>query len=245
MSPRVLRATKLLAGVPWANGTDARTSAGVDAAVADADADAADEAADADADAYDDAHPQPDADADAAAAAGARIAPLLRAYAHCARATSPSHLNVRGGVSVVLVNLAQAVTHRVSVANLPGARAGASALRRVDFVLTPASEPRLTSRRLRLNGKELLAGADGALPPLSGVAQQGEHIELPPRTFGFYVFPEAGVRACMPHEQQQREREREERSKQRHLREAIARHRERQSPQERRDISRFEISRIN
>lgn len=100
-------------------------------------------------------------------------APLLRAYAHCAR-SSPGHaahaasgddsptLNAWGGVAVLLLNLAPSITHGVGLAGL--ARTDAPPPR-LDFLLTP-TRAGLRAPRVALNGVELRAAADGTLPPL-------------------------------------------------------------------------------
>ncbi|EOD42098.1 hypothetical protein EMIHUDRAFT_194815 [Emiliania huxleyi CCMP1516] len=86
-------------------------------------------------------------------------APLLRAYAHCAR-SSPGHaahaasgddsptLNAWGGVAVLLLNLAPSITHGVGLAGL--ARTDAPPPR-LDFLLTP-TRAGLRAPRVALNG---------------------------------------------------------------------------------------------
>ena len=137
----------------------------------------------------------------------------LRSYVHCARAGSKvgGHLvNAHGGVAVLLLNLAPATTHHVTVDNLPAAAAAAGEaeapeLRRLDFLLTATangtSVDDLSSRTIHLNhaARPLSARPDGSLPldDLRGEAASGTLVSVPPLSYGFYVFPEAGVKVCL------------------------------------------------
>ena len=137
----------------------------------------------------------------------------LRSYVHCARAGSKvgGHLvNAHGGVAVLLLNLAPATTHHVTVDNLPAAagaagEAEAPELRRLDFLLTATangtSVDDLSSTTIHLNHatRPLSARADGSLPldDLRGEAASGTLVSVPPLSYGFYVFPEAGVKVCL------------------------------------------------
>jgi hypothetical protein len=160
-------------------------------------------------------------------AAGAGVtAPELRAYAHCARWTTGS-LNRWGGVVLLLLNTAATTTQLVDVwlpsrgggrgeadtppvagrptSTLPGADSEhTSPTERLDYLLTPTPAG-LRAPFLALNGVTLRAAANGSLPPMPPVLANGSVVELPPLSFGFFVFPSAGARACLSPAQLARE----------------------------------------
>lgn len=103
--------------------------------------------------------------------------PLLRAYAHCARSSTPL-LNERGGVSVLMLNLGEDAAS-ITV-ELPGADEEGG-LARIDYVLTADT---LGSRSVRLNAKRLRALPNGSLPLLQGTRARGRRLSLPPLSFG-------------------------------------------------------------
>lgn len=84
--------------------------------------------------------------------------PKLRAYAHCAPASS----SLSGGITLLLINLDKAV---VSV-SLPPSLSG---LLRTEFQLTSPSGG-LTSTTIALNGVTLTLASNGSLPLLNGVS---------------------------------------------------------------------------
>jgi len=125
-----------------------------------------------------------------------RSTPLLRSFAHCARSTDP-RLNQRGGVAVLLINAAIDVSVTVDV-ELPAEDLDSTP--RLDYLLTaPDGQP--SSRRINLNGRTLLADPNGSLPVLNGVRAHGRSISMPPLSFGFFVWPEANVKACFTERQ--------------------------------------------
>eukprot|EP00967_Tisochrysis_lutea_P010673 scaffold12202_cov32-Tisochrysis_lutea.AAC.2 len=156
-------------------------------------------------------------------------APELRAYAHCARSTTDG-LNEWGGVTLLLLNIAPTTTHAIEV-SLPsqsissregqtppiGIRNGGnyadmmahthtpSPPERLDFLLT-STDAGLRSPTIALNGVVLRVSANGSLPQMSPVRVNGSVIELPPLSFGFFVFPSAAARACLTPAQLARER---------------------------------------
>lgn len=157
-------------------------------------------------------------------AAGSVSAPELRAYAHCARWTTDS-LNTWGGVVLLLLNTAATTTQLVDVW-LPtrgggrgeadpatGAGPPTSPLPaefghpagRLDYLLTPTPAG-LRAPAIALNGVTLRAAADGSIPPMPPVHANGSVVELPPLSFGFFVFPSAGARACLTPAQLAREK---------------------------------------
>jgi heparanase 1 len=106
-------------------------------------------------------------------------APMLRAYAHCARGGPP------GAVVLIFVHLDATAHARVSVPELGDDHDA--------YVLTGAA---LDATDVLLNGVPLHVDANGALPPLAPASGQGSMIELPPLSYGFVVFPQAGAAAC-------------------------------------------------
>ena len=114
-------------------------------------------------------------------------------------------MNAYGGISTLLINTARATTFAVNVSVAAGApppggappaqTAARRTSRRLDFRLT-APRGDLRARTLELNGEELRAGEGGSLPPLTHALADGEVVELPPSSFGFFVFPDAGARPC-------------------------------------------------
>lgn len=98
----------------------------------------------------------------------------LYVYAHCL----PDR---RGGVTVLAINASAAARHLTLA--LPGER----------YTLT-AKEP--ASRAVELNGHELEAGPDGALPGIHGIAFRAGDVALAPASITFLAFPGAGNEAC-------------------------------------------------
>ena len=54
----------------------------------------------------------------------------------------------------------------------------------------------LSSGAIKLNGATLKAAADGTAPQLVSAEGDGPYMDLPPRTLGFLLLPEAGAAAC-------------------------------------------------
>jgi hypothetical protein len=50
---------------------------------------------------------------------------------------------------------------------------------------------------VELNGVLLARTEDGSLPPLAGRAATKENFVVPPMSYGFAVYPDAGAPACM------------------------------------------------
>lgn len=99
----------------------------------------------------------------------------VRTYAHC---------GVRGGVSLLVINLDP---ERAAIVPKEGLPAGRAAL-----ALLTADE--LTSRTARLNGEPLRY--DGALPDLTGAPLDGDLV-LPPASIGFLALPDAEHTSCL------------------------------------------------
>ena len=122
---------------------------------------------------------------------------MLRVYAACA---APPEHRVTGGVVVLLINLSSESRYEVLV-ELGGQQRALSAsgdpdgtrVSRLDFVV---SADALSSQTVRLNGAELRAEPDGALPVLEGEPHVGRRISVPPISFGYFVFPEAANAQC-------------------------------------------------
>ena len=66
---------------------------------------------------------------------------------------------------------------------------------RFDYLLTSA-DGSPTSKQVQLNGRTLMASANGTLPQLDGLRAHGQSVKMPPLSFGFFVWPEANVKAC-------------------------------------------------
>jgi hypothetical protein len=98
----------------------------------------------------------------------------LYLYAHCMRDRS-------GGVTVLAINAGP--TARDLDAPIAGER----------YTLT-AKE--LESKVVQLNGREIEAGGDGALPQLAGAPIRAGRLALAPASITFVAFANAGNRAC-------------------------------------------------
>ena len=113
---------------------------------------------------------------------------LLRAYAHCARASAPGF--AAGAVSVVLINLDG---KNAADVDINGLGVGAAQL----YQLTAAE---LSARTMSLNGSELVVAADGAPPELAAeiidVAGGRSRVRVAPLSYAFVVLPEAAAAVC-------------------------------------------------
>ena len=98
----------------------------------------------------------------------------LYIYAHCMR-------DRPGGVAMLAIN-AGSTLQELEV-SIPGER----------YTLT-AEE--LESTAVQLNGHDLEAGGDGALPPLTGMQIRAGRLRLAPASITFVAFPEADNRGC-------------------------------------------------
>lgn len=116
---------------------------------------------------------------------------LVRGYAFCAR-PQPSAAS-QGAVVMILMNMNNATAAQVAV-SAPKAMAGP----RHDYLLTaPAAS--LTSSTVLLNGVALAVAADGqlpAMPPRVVPSTEASKVQLPPRSYGFFVWPQANAPAC-------------------------------------------------
>ncbi len=106
---------------------------------------------------------------------------LVRVYAHCAGAK----MGKAGAVTAALINLDAKRTVRMELPGLTGPS------RR--YLLSADS---LSSGAIKLNGATLKAAADGTAPQLVSAEGDGPYMDLPPRTLGFLLLPEAGAAAC-------------------------------------------------
>ena len=113
--------------------------------------------------------------------------PLLRLYAHCARAGAPNQAG--GAVALAVVNLDRETGVELALDALGGDGADV-------YVLTGD----LTSTSVALNGTTLVEGTDGSLPPLAPahVARDDAalRVRFPPASYGFVVLPGAAAAAC-------------------------------------------------
>jgi heparanase len=98
----------------------------------------------------------------------------LYVYAHCMR-------DRRGGVTVLAIN-AGAKPQEVE-APLSGKR----------YTLTAKQ---VEGTAVQLNGRELQAASDGALPPLEATSVRAGRLSLTPASITFLAFPDAGNKAC-------------------------------------------------
>jgi heparanase len=96
-------------------------------------------------------------------------------YAHCLRGR-------RGGVALLAINLDRRTAREVALSS--------AALR---HTLTAA---RLLDRTVRLNGRELRLGRDGAVPRTDGVPVPAGRVRLEPASITFLAMPDAGNAAC-------------------------------------------------
>ncbi len=104
--------------------------------------------------------------------------PALRVYAHC-------HPALDGSVSVLAINLDEALSIDAGIAGLSS--------RSMRVHLLEADE--LASTELRYNGEPLTFGDDLVVPELSGEVRTS--FQLPPRSIGVAVLPNAQAAACM------------------------------------------------
>lgn len=114
--------------------------------------------------------------------------PLLRAYAHCTRASAPGC--AAGAVTVLLINLDG---DREAEVDLAGLGVGDA-----EWYQVTAAE--LSSRKVRLNGDELAVAEDGSPPALEADPHRpsGDHsrVTLASHAYGFAVLPDASAPAC-------------------------------------------------
>jgi heparanase 1 len=103
----------------------------------------------------------------------------LRLYAHCARGDGAG----AGGATLLALNLDRETPARVRLA-------GAGSL-----LVYAVSAESLRERAVRLNGAPLEAAADGT-PPELVAAPARAWFDLPPASYAFLVWPEAGLPAC-------------------------------------------------
>ncbi|MFN3200583.1 MAG: hypothetical protein ACE366_19445 [Bradymonadia bacterium] len=104
--------------------------------------------------------------------------PTLQVYAHC----TP---NAPGSVTFAWVNVDETRTFRL--VGPEGLEADAT------LQMYVLSAPSLASPTVQLNGTELKWPDDNSVPALSPVTGSAD---LPPRTYGFAVWPEANAAAC-------------------------------------------------
>ena len=107
--------------------------------------------------------------------AGKPPTPSLHIYAQCLR-------NVRGGVSMLVINNDRAAEARLKVA-AEGSR----------YTLTAHD---LLERQVELNGSELKLNADDSLPEIAGLPVKAGKLSFAPASITFLVMPEANNRSC-------------------------------------------------
>ena len=121
----------------------------------------------------------------------------LRAYAHCSAAG-------KGGVTVVLINLSNITA--VNVDNISLDSSGQNLLassRREEYIFSSAANSTvetdvLISKKVKLNGQLLKVSEDFGVPALNPfvVEDPQSPMIMQPLTYGFVVFPQAGVSIC-------------------------------------------------
>ncbi|XP_024537482.1 heparanase-like protein 3 [Selaginella moellendorffii] len=134
--------------------------------------------------------------------ATAENTPYLRTYAHCLKSN-------QGGLTVLIINLSNSTQYSVDLSlthsekdcscNKPRTKklagAGVNA-ERMEYHLT-APNGDLQSPVMLLNGKPLVAGADGSIPELTPVTRTSSSpVLVDPYSIVFAVIPEAGVQSC-------------------------------------------------
>lgn len=118
----------------------------------------------------------------------------LFAFAHCTKADVEGIKP--GAVTVLLINYNQ--DNDVQIATLKLKQSDVDLLKapRQDYTLTPGTAGVLNSTVSNLNGKPLVV-TNNVFPALDPqISKDGEALILPKTSYGFYVFPEAGVKAC-------------------------------------------------
>lgn len=111
--------------------------------------------------------------------------PTVRAYAHCAG----GDVAPRGAVTVLAINLDAMQPVTLAVDFVGGVGGGA----RQSWVVTADA---LDAPVARLGGAPLAVADDGTLPPMNPASGSGSSIVLPPASYAFVVFPDAGAAAC-------------------------------------------------
>lgn len=102
----------------------------------------------------------------------------LQSYAHCTR-------DADGAVTLALVNVHPGQSTRVTLPALNGP---------AQIYLVQAPSPK--ARKVSLNGHPLRLTAAGELPALEPKPVRGPVVEMPPLSYAFVRFPEAGAAAC-------------------------------------------------
>ncbi len=105
----------------------------------------------------------------------------LRAYAHCAAAG----VGGAGAVALVVINLDRRAADVVVDGDGDGARA-----------LWLVTADALDAPLARLGGAPFVVAPDGTLPPLEPARGRGRRFRLPPTSYAFAVFADAGAAGC-------------------------------------------------
>jgi len=108
--------------------------------------------------------------------AGPPPLPGVHVFAHCL-ASRP------GGVALLAVNTDRNASREIAVSR-----------RGERYTLT--SDGGLLAHGLRLNGKALVLGGDGAMPPFRASAQEAGPVALPAASLTFLAFADAGNPGC-------------------------------------------------
>ena len=130
-------------------------------------------------------------------------------YAHCTRRRKGGKEGGKeeedegmepGAVTVLVINFMAQYDAQISSLKLEGGEGKdlLAAAPRLDYTLTSGTPGKLNGTFPLLNGSPLQVSSKGvypAMPPL--VVKEGEGLVLPKRSYGFYVFPKAGVQACI------------------------------------------------
>jgi len=114
---------------------------------------------------------------------------LIRIYAHC---TKLSKRYGPGSITLLAINI-----NTNSTANLQFTPELTLDDKVDRYILTPGDSDGLLSRYVNLNGARLSLVSDSELPDLIPDSSNSTTVELPPLTFGFFVFPTAYLPACM------------------------------------------------
>lgn len=127
--------------------------------------------------------------------------PEVTVYAHCTRkGGKEDELQglEPGAVTVLIINFMAQHDAQIGVLKLEGEWRDLLPEPRLEYTLTSGMPGKLNGTFSLLNGSPLQVSSEGVYPAMDPlVVKKGEDLVLPKQSYGFYVFPKAGVRACM------------------------------------------------
>ncbi len=127
--------------------------------------------------------------------------PEVTVYAHCTRKGGKEDELPGlepGAVTVLIINFMAQYDAQIGGLKLEGEWRDLLPAPRLDYTLTSGTPGKINGAFSLLNGSPLQVSSEGvypSMPPL--VVKGGEGLVLPKQSYGFYVFPKAGVQACM------------------------------------------------